>query len=821
MAKTTIKIPNFISGVSQQVPELRFPAQQEAQTNGLPSLKNGFGKRYPFETIARLPATLNAFNQWHFIDRGTLTNEDPWSSDWSDDFGDTPETSQYAIAFGDSVIQAINLQGRLEEVLEIGNSLDYLSTPEPKNDLEFITVQDFTYVLNKTIVPAMTTEVDTLRPFEALVFVAEARAYSDYKIFINDVEQATFVQGASSATMSTNRIATDLEGDLLLNLDLTKFTVVRNGSTIYIASLEGIDFNIRTEEGDGENILKVFKGTTSKFSALPKLALNGFRIKIENDPDYQEDDFWVEYESDSITDQGRWKESRQDGLINIIDKTTMPHQLIHNASDAWSDDWSDEWGIQTFSLSPVTWSDRLVGDATSIPEPSFIGSPIKDIFFMRNRLGFLSGENTIQTEDGNAKNFWRTTLQTFLDTEPIDVGTSHNKSSSFTYAVPSQEQLLLFSRDTQFIYGSGDNVLSPKTVFINPDTEIAINPKVRPFILGNSVFFGVDKNIGTTIQEITTVATDDHILPNDITSHVPDYIPEDLAFIEGSDVGNLLFLVSNEELGSIYLYKFLNEGGNRILSSWSKWTHAGVTEVSGLKAIRDNLYRVATYAETSANAKFLEKANLTSDYLNTGLGHPVLLDRMITVQGVYDSTTRLTTWNLPYDDTDALTMVLDESFPVPGSELKQSKITRPSLTSLSYPGDWTAGQVIIGKRYTTETELTQPVLKSVENGAPIVDRSAVFTVHGFTVDFHKTSTFDIEVTYKDGTVRTYPYSGFLTANTDFSVGQFNFNSDSYSIPIKTKGRRKIVVKIKSNSYVPCNIYSGKWTMNITRRQGRF
>ena len=107
MAKTQVKIPNFISGVSQQIPELRFPAQMEAQENGLPTIKNGFGKRFPTEHVAKLPATMNSFNQWHFLDRSSNFSTSPFGEDFDDPFGDSAETNQFAIAFGDGAIDAV------------------------------------------------------------------------------------------------------------------------------------------------------------------------------------------------------------------------------------------------------------------------------------------------------------------------------------------------------------------------------------------------------------------------------------------------------------------------------------------------------------------------------------------------------------------------------------------------------------------------------------------------------------------------------------------------------------------------------------------
>lgn len=814
MSKTAINIPNFISGVSQQVPELRFPAQQEEQINGIPSIKNGFSTRYPKELITKLPSSVPAETKWHFIDRGSTINKSPWSSDWADDFGEEAQTVQYAVGFSNQAINAFNLNGRTESVNFVDGAQSYINTADPTNDLMFVSVQDYTFVLNKRTTTQLKSTVEASRPFECLIFVARATASTQYNVKINGTQQATFTTGASGS--DTIDIATDLYNDLVASIGTTNYNILRSGSTIYIESLTGMDFDIQVES-EGSDALKLFKGSTNKFSELPAFAVDGFRIKIENDTDYEQDNFWVEYQSDSINAEGKWVESRESGLQNEIDSTTMPHQLTHNNQDIWSDDWSDEFGIETFSLSPVNWQERFVGDEANAPNPSFVGYSINDIFFFRNRLGFASGENVIQSEDGNYTNFWPTTLKAVLDTDVIDVGTSHNKSSTFKHVIASQEKLLLFSDNTIFIFGSGDNPLSPKTVFINPSSEVSINELVKPFVAENSIFFVIDKMEGTSIKEISTDTVDDVVTPQDITTHVPAYVPKDVKLIGGSIIDNLLFFFAPSTPGTLYLYKFIKEGQKKILSAWFKWEFGGPeVEIKGFSAFKDVLYSVMDYTD----GQYLYKTNLTPDYLNTGLSHPVLLDRLIPSIGVYDSSTNKTTWTLPYADDDTFTIVLGESFTDAGSSIQASKITRPTSSSIAASGDYSGGAVYIGKRYWYEIELTRPMLKQIVNEVPQVERSAVYSVHNFIVDYSKSSAFQVDVEYKDGTTRTYKFSGILSDNTDFQVGKFNFNSDKFPVPIKVKGGRKVTVKVRSDNYVPVNIYSGRWIMNVTRRKQR-
>ena len=57
----------------------------------------------------------------------------------------------------------------------------------------------------------------------------------------------------------------------------------------------------------------------------------------------------------------------------------MPHALVREADG-------------TFTLKRLEWDNRESGDDDSNPYPTFIDNTISDIFFYRNRLGFISDE---------------------------------------------------------------------------------------------------------------------------------------------------------------------------------------------------------------------------------------------------------------------------------------------------------------------------------------------------------------------------------------------------------------------------------------------
>ena len=70
---------------------------------------------------------------------------------------------------------------------------------------------------------------------------------------------------------------------------------------------------------------------------------------------------------------------------------------------------------------------------------------MSDIFFHRNRLGFISGESIVMSRAGEFFKFFPETTTTILDADPIDVNVSHVKVSNLRHAIPFAEELLLFS----------------------------------------------------------------------------------------------------------------------------------------------------------------------------------------------------------------------------------------------------------------------------------------------------------------------------------------------------------------------------------------
>lgn len=296
--------------------------------------------------------------------------------------------------------------------------------------------------------------------------------------------------------------------------------------------------------------------SVQKFTNLPATAPDGYVVKVSGEDGSESDDYYVKFDD---TDKV-WKECVRPDLENEFDTNTMPHVLVREADG-------------TFTFKTAEWNSREIGDDDSNPIPSFIGETINDIFYYRNRLGFLSGENVILSRSADFFNFWMASAIEVQDTDPIDLAVSDTKIATLYHAVPFDAELIIFSKDAQFALRT-DGVLSPKDALLTPPvTHYGCSLKAAPVNAGRNIYFTAERSEYTTVREFFTAADNtDSKDAQDITSHVPNYIPNGVYKIIPSNTENVVLYLTEGEEESMYVYKYLFIDSVRQQASWSKWT---------------------------------------------------------------------------------------------------------------------------------------------------------------------------------------------------------------------------------------------------------
>ena len=385
-----------------------------------------------------------------------------------------------------------------------------------------------------------------------------------------DVETfASYVSRVTTPANTANWVFTTIAA--------TPFTIEHKGSVIKVTNTLEKDFQIRVTDGLANQALSVIYKEVDSITDLPKSCYNGFRVKVIGDTELDQDDYYVKFKTKDNEDygEGSWVETvgwLQDGsstgqaqdIKNILDLDTMPVRLIPTPSTG---------KITGFTLKTADWVGRNAGDDNSNPFPTFTDKTINDIFFFKNRLGFLTDDSVVFSEADEYFNFFRTTTQSLLDSAPIDVGVSHTKISILKHAQAFQEKLMLFSPKTQFVLRGGD-LLTPKTVTISPVTEFDVSETIRPLALSSYIYFNFKRNNFEGLLEYTVDNNTETYRAAEITEQINKYIPTNIVRMEGSAAENMVVVQSDSDYKKLYVYKYFWQGNEKIQSSWMTFSFA-------------------------------------------------------------------------------------------------------------------------------------------------------------------------------------------------------------------------------------------------------
>ena len=775
-------IPNLLNGVSQQPDTVKLPNQATVQENGLSDIISGLGKRPPTEHIAKLNTDTHTNSKVHIINRDS--------------------TEQYVVLVNNQSVKVYDLAGNAKTVVT-PDGVSYLTSTAPQDDFNLVTVADYTFVVNKTKVTAKSGSASTTRPDEAIYYIKNGQYKTTYKINIDGSEVASFEtldnsSSGNASSITTDNIATELTNDL--NSNLSGYTVSRDGSIIYVSKNSGT-FTSTVSDGLGGDGLILVKDKTNSFSDLPYKGYTGFVVEIVGDGGTEFDNYFVRW------DGSAWVETVKDGLDNSFNVSTMPHLLIRTADGNFRFCKADgsTYTVSGTSYTEPEFASRTVGDETTSPDPTFVGRKINDIFFYRNRLGFLSDENVIFSKAGKFFTFWATTVTTAVDDDMLDVAVSQNKVSILKYAVPFNEQLVLFSDQTQFTLDA-EEALTAKTVSINQTTEYEIDDSCKPIGLGQNIYFGISRGSFAGVREYYVTSETEIKDALDTTVNLPRYITGSITGIKGSSAENTLFGFASGERNALFVYKYYFDANQKALQrSWSKYVFDTNDVLLDGDCIQNFLYIVVKRADGT----YLEKTNLKTNEVDTGLTFPVLLDRKTVLTGVYSSGTGKTTWTLPYQESAAKEVVLGGSW---GSTQKGRNLTLSSSTNTTVvvDGDYSANPAIVGRKYTFKYQFpTFYVREQKSSGNSTTVNSGRLQLKNMSVIFGDTGFFEIVLTPLARTASTYKFTGQTLGSSTFTLGQPNLESGTFKLPIQCKNEDTKLV-IQSDSFVPCNFLSAEW-----------
>ena len=798
-------IPTLLRGISQSADATKQPDHADIQDNANSNPVQGLTKRSGTQFLAN-------------VSSGTLGNVHIQTIN-----RDTAE--RYIAVFSNGNVKVYELDGT-EKTVNKPDGTTYLNTSNPRDQIKTVTIADFTFVVNTSVTAAMDTTLSAGNITQAIVFINQV---SDKTTYTLTVDGTTATKDTSSdSTLSTTTVATALRNGLS---GLSGFTLAQNGAVIHIKKNDGSNFSIDANDTQGNTHTTVVKDSVQRFTDLPRVSPNGYVVEVKGDESTNFDNYYVKFVTNNggALEEGQWEETVEAGITFKFNYGTMPHVLIRQADGnfrfARVD--GDTYTISGTDFTLPKWGERTVGDLESAPNPSFIDSKINNVFFFRNRLGFLADDNVILSRVSEFFNFFPETVLTVVDSDPIDVAASHTKVAILKNAVTMGEQLILFSDQTQFVMTSSSDTFTPKTANVIVATEFESSDLAAPVGSGSSIYYLTDKGDFAGVREYIT---QENITLKDaanITIHVPRLIPKNIFKFAVSTNEDVLLLLGSDNPNKLYVNRWLEGERGKILNSWSTYTFNENRTIRNIDFIGNELFLVIE----EANGTTLEKLPFAADFVETNATFEFHLDHKVTeattgVSVAYNSGTDVTTFTVPYRlrkkmtvvgrylasnetstfvDTQGNTKTLKA-----GQVLQTANATDGSTSTITISGDYRNSKFIIGEPYEMHYRFSKQRLTEQASGQPSGEIiSGRLQLHHFYIKFEDTGFFKVQVTPENRDTSEHEFTGKFLGAASAAIGQINLESGTFRFPVMSRAD-SVDIDVKNDTFLPTQLSSAEY-----------
>lgn len=812
---------SYKGGVSQQPDIIRFPDQLTEQINGFSSEVEGLQKRPPTLHIKRLGNRVDpTVTKYHVINRD--------------------EDEQYILGMSNGKLNVWDFDGNEKKVV-IDNDASYLNVQNANDDFRATTVADYTFILNRTVKTYMDSSTTARTGSDiALVYIKSSSYAKTYAIFINGTFYCGVLTPDGGEAKQAVQTTTAYIAEKLVGLFKGTVAISAEGATSYEWLLEhaggasvmmyarnpqasfssynvglygdsvigiqrgsGWDMpNVTVKDGFGNTNAYPIKGYVNSVNKLPPAAPNGYIMRVKGESNSQDDDYYVKY------DEGKnaWLETTAPGIRYSITDSTMPHALVRESDGS-------------FHFRRLDWRDREVGDDDTNPEPSFIGYTLSDIFFYRNRLGVISDENVILSASADFFNFWFKSAASVIDTDPIDLAVSSNKVAMLTHAVPFSRELMLFSREGQFVLSS-DGVLTPKTAKLDQITAFDYSSDAQPLGVGQSIFFISNRvNYCSLMRYYTVQDVADLKDAEDTAAHVPTYIPVGIFRLSGNTSDNVVTMISRSTPNTVYIFKYIIQNGQALQQSWCKWKYGtDNTQILLAEFVGPEIYLLVN----SEGGLFLEKTSLTGsalDFPDEKVRY--FIDRKVEYTVPADA--KYSDFN---DYTEISLKDIYGSTPGTGSDYclvgsdgyyyTVSEWDADGVFKLN--GDHRGQKFFVGRKYNFEITLSQQVIKQNNaDGGVVSEDEGRLQLRYYWFNYSDSGTFKVNV---DNKVKNkhfeYTCTSKYLGESSNILGQYTLGSGKFKFPVQDLNT-EVTISVSSDNPLPINLISGGWEGLYIRR----
>lgn len=528
----------MLQGVSQQVEHERLPGQVHAQLNMLSDPQTG---------IRRRPGASKLFTGTHSGD--ALTHLVATEAT----IGGSPMHVHVDAAGG--TIRLYDKAGVFIEAL----SSPYVITPN-RESIRFANINDELFILNTHATVSLTYGPASGNASKGFFYVETGAFNKKYRIEVNVggtvyVAEHTTPDGTGTgdaALCSPAAVASALNTALATSGISTKATTYLAAQYVYIQASNPA--HVVSVSADDSRVYVVTSGQSRmrQSSSLPArlpVEANGY-IVATGDVDSSTYYKW-DYASTS------WLEaSVADDVVSI---TGTPISIVKSGA--------------AYVVDATPFEGRAAGDDNTNPKHVFMTTGrITGVSAYQGRLVLLAGNMVSMSATNKPRRFFRSTVTSVLDSDPIEIGSGNITSANFTYAVAFNKDLVLFADRVQAVIPSLNTALTPRNAALVLTGSYNTALSAAPAASGRTLLFPIPRSAEKfgVLEMVPSTSTDSQYTSLDVTSHLPSFFDGPCRFTAASAVARLaVFAPSNTK--QLVVHEFMWDNESKAQSAWHLW----------------------------------------------------------------------------------------------------------------------------------------------------------------------------------------------------------------------------------------------------------
>jgi hypothetical protein len=722
-------LKSIIQGVSQQVPRERLDGQVSLQTNMLSDVVRGMRRRPGMR--------MRTFG----FDFGP---------DWTKD--------QIFATSVDVVDAAVHVfvcteTGRLLVLSEAftvlkDQTLPYLVGVDASR-IRVATLRGFLYICNTDKQPTKVVSLTgTQNPgLTGFFYVSTGQFSKQYNVTVvlaGVTYTGTYTAPSGSAPGDAALTTPEyIAGQLVISLSASAgvaLQLYREGPYVFVRSAGLTPSLAVTSDAGGTYLVTSNASRVTQVSELPKLLhaqAEGMLMSVGTNPKTA---VWYRYDHNV---SNSWLESGAYGSATGM--TNMPIRLNLDGS---------------YTVETPAYEGRLAGNDDSNEDPAFLSKPVTGFGVFQGRLVMLAGADVCMSAAGKPLRWYRSTVTELLVADPISVYSGAATSTNFTHCIQFNKDLLLFSKSCQAVIPSGNAVISPTTAQIVITSSYSSTTVATPIVAGRSLLYFAPRseNFAAILELVPSNTTDSQYTTNDISAHIPRYIPGNVRQATASTTSNSLVLVSTGDARTLFVQDYLWSADEKVQAAWHQWT--APADIACTWFVRDTVF-----------------VGLVIDHL------------MYVVCVEPQSGDTVNGSRRPFSDLYSFVTVVDGEFSVPlqlrtpitgGAELLVTYATGPlagewvGIEDLD-EGTWTAtvvrnvpdGTYVAGIRYMSAFSPTPPLMRD-RQGVVIGTGSAILI--RWELSMQNVGSFEALIQRNDEVLEDGTYNGLTYSSEDLLPG---------------------------------------------------